>query len=300
MLESDIVTNMNLTHQQRKIRRHQIVEDAKTLKDAVSYQHMVKTLSAKYGLCEAYISQIIKRDVSIKDLKNRINLKIAEEACVLNGTITSTHLYDLLATKYDLPLSRIKNILKQNGINIKKASRMKKDIEHKIVEYIKEGKSVEDIAKIFQCSRQNIYRYYGRICHTEYLPIFSKRKAKQEYISKVEPDVIKLYEQGHSLDNIAKELNIPRYAVSHIVHQSDPLKIKNYQTKSYSNRRAAWLSIIGDLFDPNLTIKDVAVKYDKHPSNICLLIKECREYNIPIPDRIDGRTGIIKTQTQGG
>ena len=283
-----------LTHQERSQRRKAIEAEARSLSDQMKKGDLVRHLSEKHNLGEHYVASIINLSHCYEDrAKRRFN--IAQDAENLSGTINKSEIISQLATKYEVSPATIQKALNEYNISlayvpkprIKKPSSRSHYMERAIFEGIRNGYTVNELSHKLDCSRENVYRYYRRLVRDGKLEAVAgsllQRKRADMAIKRNEytPKIIQMHGEGNTIPKIAEAIGLPKHVVSEVLMQNSPLLI---DTDNISRSfRYKWLAVIADLFNPDLSVGEIARKHNKHSSNISALIAECRIMKIPIP-----------------
>jgi predicted DNA-binding protein YlxM (UPF0122 family) len=285
-----------VTHEDRAKRRKCIEADAIFLSSQYPIPKVIKLLIDKYQLSEPYIRKIISTDVTQRHFKTVQRESLVKRALKLNGSDSPGHVRKILAKEYGYSVSYIKNILMNDGVKLIGYKLRNLVTEEAVKQKLKAGMTVEEIAIELGCSRQNIYRYYHRLCKQDNSLIAADLRSRNkalflDHLNKYSDKVIELYKAGKSRFDISQALDIPMYLVDRIISKANPLSIiKSSEDVASNSKRQKWLAIIGDLFNVDLTVTDIALKYNKNQSAVSALIKDCRLCGIPVPNRIDGRS----------
>lgn len=228
-----------------------------------------------------------------KDRKfNKSRDWLYEEYVVKNRSL------DEVASDCGLTSAGLKNALAKYGI-------MKPKLElsvRELTKYLEEGKSVEEISKIFNCSENSIYRRMkanGLTIH--YKPDY------RQYDDTNDELICSLYLDGFSPEEIGKELGTSRTSVNnHLKRCGIPLR-SHVEAQFAANRKSfpedlKNYSMVYDLYiNQKLSKKDLGFKYNVDPSTIDRILKD---FNIPVrsnsESKIGYRTGVEHPNWQGG
>lgn len=284
-----------LTHSERAERRKHINAEAHELINTMSFGSMIKFLVAKYNLTDSYVKQIIPSTLKAK-CKRLKEEQILKDLLELSGTDKPTELYKKVAKNHDLCESFVADVCRRYKIKLPlpPSNSRSVDKEEKIKELIEQGMSVADIAIHLNNTRENVYRYYRRMLREDKInavpltKVQQEKKRVKELLKSHSQEIIDLYNSGMSTKDVATKFNIPVMNVSTFISSNNVLSTSNIT--AISNCRRKWLMVIADLFNPNLSLSDIARKHKKTHSNISLFVAECKKLGIPMPNRIDGRT----------
>ena len=289
------------THSERAERRKQISAEAHDLINTMSYDSTIKFLVTKYNLTDAYIKQILPSKLKSK-CKAQMEEQILKDLLSMSGTAKPSAIYKAVADKYDLCVSFVAGVCRKYKVRlpVPDSKLRNNDKEEQIRYLIEQGVPVSEIAKRLNNTRENIYRYYRRMLREGSITTIpmtrfqSARKNIREKIQSNSQEIIELYNSGMSVQNISAKLEIPMTSLSSFISDNSIITVTRAPAIPESRRK--WLLVIADLFDPNLSLSDIARKHGKPASNVCLFAAECKKLGIPLPQRVDGRTKRFTAQ----
>lgn len=197
--------------------------------------------------------------------KNRSLKEVARDCGLTSAGLKSTLAkYNIRKPKLEIPVSELK-------------------------QYLLEGKSVDGIRVIYNCSRNVIYRLMKK--HN--LTINYKPDYKQ-YDDNKDKLICAMYLDGISPKDIAKEVGLSHTAIiNHLKHCNIPLRTMSEAQWKYMNR-----DFPSDLQDYNkvydlyvtqrISKEDLGIRYNVDPSTINRVL---RGFNIPIRNNSEAKIG---------
>lgn len=285
-----------LSHSERAERRKQISLEANELILNMPFDSMVRLLVEKHGLTEAYIRKILpaKMKSRCKELKEEHLIK---EILELAGTDKPVNIFKSISNKHGLSCNYVVELCRRHEIKLPSPTNSRKrsqEKEDQVRALIEQGLTVNEISRKLHNSRENIYRYYrrmldeGRIDAIPATKSLLKKKQVKETIESHSDEIIRLYNNGASVRELATKYGLPFLQLSHFLSASNVVNINS--TPAIPETKIKWLAVIADLFNKDLSLSDIARKHNKAHSNVSLFASECKKIGIPLPERIDGRS----------
>ena len=211
-------------------------------------------------------------------VKNR-SLKEVASDCGLTGAGLKNALakYGIMKLKMEIPVSELE-------------------------QYLEEGKTVEEISKIFNCAETSIYRRMkanGLTIH--YKPDF------KQYDDTNDELICSLYLDGFSPEEIGKEIGTSRTSVkNHLTHCG--ITLRSYVDAQFAAKGKTCpedlkdYNTVYDMYiNQKLSKKDLGVKYNVDPGTIDRILKD---FNIPVRSNSEAKigtyTGATHPNWQGG
>ncbi len=291
------------THSERAERRKQLKQEFDQVVDVMGCEKTVEFLIDKYGLSKNYISKVV--DASYKIVRKQRDQEILKAATDLSGKHTSKSIVNQLALKFDLCQYTIRQILKSNQFEFIPFVQSKKssDKQEEVKKLILEGLTISEIAARLNNSRENIYRYYRRMLRSGEISAvnnksYQKRERHEDILKTNSEEILKLSKSGNNIVDISKQFGIPENMISRLIRDNNMTRLSAEAYNAVKHSRRKWLSIIADLMNPNLSIGDIAIKYEKHQSNVSQFASDCKAMGIPLPERVDGRSRRHTLQSQ--
>lgn len=283
------------THSERAERRKQINAEAHELINTMPFDSMIKFLVAKYNLTDSYVRQILPTKMK-SQCKRKKEEQILKDLLDLSGSDKPSELYKKVAEKHELSQFFVAEVCRKYKIKLPQPESSLRCVskEEQIKELIEQGMPIADIASQLNNTRENVYRYYRRMLRENKISAIPltrvqlKRKKVKDLLKSHSQEIIDLYNSGVTVHNIAAKFDIPALNVSNYISVNNVLSSPNAPVLSNSRRK--WLMVMADLFNPDLSLSDIAKKHNKPHSNVSILVAECKKLGIPLPDRIDGRT----------
>lgn len=203
-----------------------------------------------------------------------------------------------VASDCGLTSAGLKNALAKYGI-------VKPKLEipiSELAQYLEEGKSVEEISKIFNCQETSIYRRMK----ANNLTIHYKPDFKQ-YDDTNDELICSLYIDGMSPEEVGKVLGISRTSVkNHLTHCG--VLLRSYADAQFTARGKACpeelknYNTVYDLYiNQKLSKKDLGIKFNVDPGTIDRIL---RDFDIPVRGgseaKIGQKVGEAHPNWQGG
>ena len=281
-----------LSHKERALRRNTIAAEAESLNKTMPYGALLAFLASKYELSEPYIEQLLPKKYKL-DSKNRLKESVVLRVSELISTVDHKEAISIVANDFNTTINFVTAACKAAKLRMPKLNLISKK-EKEVMRLIESGYTINDIAEKMNNSRENIYRYYRNLTADGILKVTAmtksgKRKSRlSRFIQDRTEDIIRMHNEGQKSKEIAIKLDVPINYIHNVLRSNNVFNTTS-NSACLSNIRHKWLVILADLFNPSMTITKIALKYDKAPSHISLLIAECKKLGIPLPDRVDGR-----------
>lgn len=203
-----------------------------------------------------------------------------------------------VASDCGLTSAGLKNALAKYNISKPKLEIPVSELE----QYLSEGKSVDEIRAMYNCSRNAVYRLMRKHNLTiNYSPDY------KQYDSSKDELICSMYLDGISPVNIAKEVGLSRHTVmNHLKHCKIPLRTMSEAQWNCMNKKFPKdLQDYDKVYDLYITQKvskeDLGKKYNVDPSTIDRIL---RDFNIPIRNnseaKIGHKVGELHPNWQGG
>lgn len=290
-----------VSHEERAKRRDEIKAEGQRLKGLLNNNELLCHLSEKYNVSPSTVTKIVSDMTMNVEERAARRYNIAQEAAVLSGTYPKADIVNKLASEFGVSIATVHKALKEHSIElkylpkpkvVKKAQNRSIYMEKAVFEGISNGYTVNELAAKLDCTRENVYRYYRRLIKDGKLQVAADtaiRRKKSELLEKRNSSIDKIMElhsQSYNVDQIAVEIGLPVHMVSSVIQQNSPLTTKS----TFKHLKYKWLTVIADLFNPELSVGEIAAKHGKFSSCISQLIIDCKSIGIPLPERKDGRT----------